>query len=228
MQAVALNDRGDVGVYVAVRLGPREDRFAFAGYFTESASTTARSATFTASELPKRATSSGSTMATAKDRRAFSAYLPRGSRLALGEVDLGDLLQRALGRFSLLRHGSPFALRGSSGTDDPDDTARRAFDAHHFAHHLGVTAWTPRYPLATISSGKVRSVPSSNAHRHFDTVRGTHGKRPRREQAAALKGLRGLASPSAGLAFGQVARFRSGREKRGYTRPENTLPARRC
>jgi len=31
---------------------------------------------------------------------------------------------------------------------------RRAQDAHHFAHHLGVTTWTPRYPAVTIFSGK--------------------------------------------------------------------------
>jgi hypothetical protein len=47
-----------------------------------------------------------------------------------------------------------------------EDAARRAARAatpegraeaghvHHFAHHLGVTAWTPRYPVVTIFSGK--------------------------------------------------------------------------
>jgi hypothetical protein len=41
------------------------------------------------SELPKRANSSGSTVATAKDRRAFLAYLPRGSHLALEKSTSG-------------------------------------------------------------------------------------------------------------------------------------------
>jgi hypothetical protein len=90
----ALRSRA-VGPYAAVRFDPRDDRFAFAGYFTASAATTtARSAAFTASELPKRANSSAATIATAKDRRAFSAYLPRGSRLALEKSTSGSLLER--------------------------------------------------------------------------------------------------------------------------------------
>jgi hypothetical protein len=113
--------------YAAVRLEPREDRFAFAGYFTGSAaSTTARSAVFTASELPNRANSSGSTIATAKDRRAIAAYFPRGSRLALEKSTSGiSRRERLVGSVSF-GIGSPFALRGSSGADDPNDTARDA------------------------------------------------------------------------------------------------------
>src|SRR5579864_8482759 len=78
----------------------------------------------------KRANSSGSTIATAKDRRAFSAYLPRGSRLALEKSTSGiSRSERLVGSVSF-GIGSPFALRGSSGTDDPNDTA-----GHHLREH---------------------------------------------------------------------------------------------
>jgi hypothetical protein len=81
------------------------ERFAGAAHFTApAASTTARSAAFTPSELPKRTKSAGSTIATAND-------------------------------------------------DHPPG------NAHHFAHHLGVTAWTPRYASVTKTSGKVALSP---------------------------------------------------------------------
>jgi hypothetical protein len=113
------------GCFARLFLGVRRGRFR--GYFTASAaSTTARSAAFTASELPKRANSSSSTIATAKNRRALSTYLPRESRLALEKLTSGiSRSERLIGSF-YFRISSPLVFRGSSGTDDPDDTARHA------------------------------------------------------------------------------------------------------
>ena len=63
-----------------------------------AASSSARNAAFTASELPKRSNTSGSTSAIAKDRRARAAYRPRGSRRIAAKSTSGTSMLRKLER----------------------------------------------------------------------------------------------------------------------------------
>ncbi len=97
------------------------------GFNVFAASTTARRAALTASELPKCAKSLGSTKAIAKERRARAAYLPRGKRFIFEKSTSGIAFSEAGDGSLLLFIGSPFALARAARADDSKNTTVDSF-----------------------------------------------------------------------------------------------------